>query len=156
MRTHAIAALVLFVHTGAQAQPEPLTLKGYRIGQAMAACPQETARQELQRDGQTWCFLAGQTFAGHAAQQVLVAHHEGMVSSVGVVIDPSAAGDALHALTAAWGAPTSKNLVLQTYEWRRGRHWLGLNKLRGTVSLIDPWNQEQRNRALGEKTKPDV
>lgn len=138
---------------------EPLSLKGFRLGQAMAQCPADSTAEEAGKDGSTLCNLGPTTLANHPATAHAVVLADGKV--VGVMVSlpdrgPNASTQIRDALIEKFGQPTSRKSHLNEARWIRGNEALSFDGYRGAVILVDVVATRRRAASAAKANQKDL
>lgn len=147
-----VACFVLIGYADfAQAQ-EPLSLKGFSLGQEMPKCPPETTSAQT-KDSRTMCQLGPTTLANQPADWHAVIIIDGKVSGVFVKLPsggPHAYSSVRDALVEKFGQPTSNKPHINEARWNIGGGMLSFDGWKGMVLMTD---LEANSRRAGEAAK---
>ena len=139
-------AFVFFAFTALSfnASAENYSIKGYTLGQQMAACPEGS----VSTPGKVMllCSLGPTTYAGAEASDHTVVIYNNEV--IGIMVKLKSRGryansGVLDAMKEKFGNPTQSKSHLNAYAWRQGSAELSFDGYAGTVLLIDT----EKNRA---------
>lgn len=147
----------LLVSAHCLAEPEALSIKGYKIGAAMDACPAATYHQERQPNGVHMCLLQD-TYAGLNVT-LIVGYRDGKVTLANVQRPPGSGthhNDLDAALRERWGPPTETHRYPPRSFWRRAGATLVFNGRDGSVMLLDEAAERERRRARAADAKDDM
>lgn len=142
----------------AQLTADPLSLKGFYLGQEMRQCPPETLSEET-RGGRTMCGLGPTTLANQPADWHVVILIDGKVAGVMVKLPgrgPNANSTVREALIEKFGQPSSSKPHVNEARWNRGDGVLSFDGYRGTVLISDLAANRRRSSDAAAENKKDL
>lgn len=123
----ALTALALAANAYAT---EPLTFKGYTIGQSLTACPAGTKEGNKSATG-FHCVIGGGggSYANHPVKHLVLSSHNGRLESASTMLkDPIASAEVLNALIRKYGQPHRVNASKGQFGWEFGDQSLWLDR----------------------------
>lgn len=158
MRLLTAAFVLMFFSTVGAADRAPLSVKGWRIGQALPECPASTTTRTTNPDGHDVCVLAAETYANEPASIHLV-HAKGSIVAIAVVLSNEQArphSNVSLALFSNVGPPNEHRSYLHWYLWRRDRLELMFDGRAGLLYLTDRDASRDRERDRSAAAKKDM
>ena len=110
----ALAALALTANAA-----EPLTFKGYTIGQPLTACPAGTKEGNRSETGFS-CVIGGGggSYANQPVEHLVIRSHNGRLDAASTMLkDPISAVEVLNALIREYGQPHKVNASKGQFAW---------------------------------------